>query len=537
MAKISILIPVYNVEKYLEKCLQSVINQTEKDIEIICVDDVSTDGSLEILKRYQSVDARIKVICHTENQGICKTRKDAVLVAEGEYIMFLDSDDYLSIETCETLYNAIKKSDVDVLQFGTELLYDENVSQELVDWVEHFMEPSEEYINGVALLRECFVSGKLNCNLVNKIWRSSCCKQGMEYLDDGKYISAEDRYICFLILYFAHSYIGIKNKFYHYRLAVGVTGGMVLDLTRFEKRCKGAVVSVKVKEFLEKTNSYNQYEDVYQHFYNDILYDCADCWYRKLEKADQPRGYQILLEHWNAGEIIGALARTFFEEQKQIESSIYPKKNIAVYYRYVGYKEMDCILEKYIRYIQDMGHEVLLITDADASEAGDGYLGCALIYLPAATDANWDQYVCRSRKLTELICEYNISELYYLSPTSHVMTLDKIVIVSCNVAVHMVMDEYVLDYANTTKSTMQEEISRLSMQLEEELQKQKELIIQNDHIENELSETQTELKNKIDELTDTQRRLQEIEEAYSGKIYRIIKRIEIIFRKIAAKMK
>ena len=101
----------------------------------------------------------------------------------------------------------------------------------------------------------------------------------------------------------------------------------------------------------------------------------------------------------------------------------------------------------------------------------------------------------------------------------------------------MVMDEYVLDYANTTKSTMQEEISRLSMQLEEELQKQKELIIQNDHIENELSETQTELKNKIDELTDTQRRLQEIEEAYSGKIYRIIKRIEIIFRKIAAKMK
>lgn len=357
----------------------------------------------------------------------------------------------------------------------------------------------------------------------------------MEYLDDGKYISAEDRYICFLLLYFAQSYNGIKDKLYHYRLAVGVTGGTVLDLPRFQKRCKGAIVNARVKEFLEKTNSYNHYADVYEHFQKDILYDCVDCWYRKLEEADKPKGYQILLEYWNAGEIVGALARTFFEEQKNIESSIYNKKKIAVYYRYIGYKEMDRVLEKYVQYIQDMDYELLLITDTDAPESGDSYMNSQLVHLPAATGANWDKYIFRSKALTEVLCKHNISELYYLSPTSHVKTLDKVVILSLNILVHMVMDEYVLDYENTIKKNMQEKIIQLnddySKRLDIELQKQRELVIKNEHIEKKLSEEYQKLERTQIELIDTQRRLQDIEEAYSGKIYRIIKKMETVFRK------
>lgn len=73
MPKISILIPVYNVEKYLRECLESAINQTEKDIEIICVDDASEDSSLKILQEYANRDRRIKLIKHAENMGLCKT--------------------------------------------------------------------------------------------------------------------------------------------------------------------------------------------------------------------------------------------------------------------------------------------------------------------------------------------------------------------------------------------------------------------------------------------------------------------------------
>lgn len=95
MAKVSVLIPIYNVKKYLGQCLDSVISQTEEDIEIICVEDGSTDGSCDILSDYAKRDARIRVMRHNDNMGLCKSRKDAVGAATGEYILFVDSDDYI----------------------------------------------------------------------------------------------------------------------------------------------------------------------------------------------------------------------------------------------------------------------------------------------------------------------------------------------------------------------------------------------------------------------------------------------------------
>ena len=91
---ISIIVPVYNVEAYLPQCLDSLINQTYQDLEIICVNDGSTDGSLEILQKYQSKDKRIKVVSQ-KNQGLSGARNTGISQATGEWIMFVDSDDYL----------------------------------------------------------------------------------------------------------------------------------------------------------------------------------------------------------------------------------------------------------------------------------------------------------------------------------------------------------------------------------------------------------------------------------------------------------
>ena len=132
MPKISILIPIYNVEKYLQDCLESVIHQTERDIEIICVDDASVDGSLKILQEYVNRDNRLKLLKHTENKGLCKTRKDAVEVATGKYILFLDSDDYLSLDTCEKLFAFMETGKYDFLQFGANIIPEGNVSDDMI---------------------------------------------------------------------------------------------------------------------------------------------------------------------------------------------------------------------------------------------------------------------------------------------------------------------------------------------------------------------------------------------------------------------
>ena len=103
MVKISLIIPIYNEEKYLEECLDSVLNQTFTDFEIICINDGSTDSSLKILEKYKSISDKLKVITQ-ENRGLGHARNRGLEIAKGEYICFLDGDDWLAKEAFEKLY-------------------------------------------------------------------------------------------------------------------------------------------------------------------------------------------------------------------------------------------------------------------------------------------------------------------------------------------------------------------------------------------------------------------------------------------------
>lgn len=110
---ISVIVPIYNVQEFLPGCLESIISQTFKDIEIICVDDGSTDESGTIAESYTDKDSRIKVI-HQENKGLSGARNTGMRVARGEYIAFCDSDDYYHPAFLERLYVAIKQTEADV---------------------------------------------------------------------------------------------------------------------------------------------------------------------------------------------------------------------------------------------------------------------------------------------------------------------------------------------------------------------------------------------------------------------------------------
>lgn len=116
MYNVSIIIPIFNGEKYLKKCLDSICNQTLKNIEIICINDGSTDNTLKILKKYVSKDKRIKIIS-TENNGQGSARNKALDIAEGEYIGFVDADDWVEKNTFETLFTKAKSNNYEMLFF------------------------------------------------------------------------------------------------------------------------------------------------------------------------------------------------------------------------------------------------------------------------------------------------------------------------------------------------------------------------------------------------------------------------------------
>lgn len=125
--KVSIILPVFNVEEYLKKCLESILNQTYTNIEIIIINDGSTDRSYEICKKYASIDDRV-VLLNKKNEGLALARKDGFEKSTGDYILFVDSDDYINKDFIEHAINILKNKSIDIIL--PQIIYKYSINEE-----------------------------------------------------------------------------------------------------------------------------------------------------------------------------------------------------------------------------------------------------------------------------------------------------------------------------------------------------------------------------------------------------------------------
>lgn len=160
---ISIIVPIYNVEKYLQKCIQSIINQTYKNIEIILVDDGSKDNSGKICDEFKQIDNRIKVI-HKENGGLSDARNAGLKIAKGEYIGFVDSDDYIAQDMFETLYKLAKENNADISIVSFYEIYNGKVIG-----VRDFK--SLEEMDKIEAMKELLIDTKIQSYAWNKLFK------------------------------------------------------------------------------------------------------------------------------------------------------------------------------------------------------------------------------------------------------------------------------------------------------------------------------------------------------------------------------
>lgn len=167
MVKVSIIVPVYNVDKYLEKCLDSLINQTLKDIEIICVNDGSTDTSQKILEKYSKKDNRITII-NQDNAGLSVARNSGIDIAKGEYIGFVDSDDWIDSDFYEKLYNSAKNNDADIV-VASIIRYRKCAQKYRVKYTnEKVYTDLQDKISACSIPKICYVWNKLYKNEIIK---------------------------------------------------------------------------------------------------------------------------------------------------------------------------------------------------------------------------------------------------------------------------------------------------------------------------------------------------------------------------------
>ncbi len=154
--KVSVIIPVYNTEKYLHKCLDSVINQTLKDIEIICVDDGSTDGSLGILREYEKKDPRVRVFTQP-NINAGAARNNGLSHAAGEYLSFLDADDFFEANMLEDAYCRAKDKNAEIVVFRCDHYFSETGEYKLVMWsVRPDLFPTHDPFSGEDVTKDFF---------------------------------------------------------------------------------------------------------------------------------------------------------------------------------------------------------------------------------------------------------------------------------------------------------------------------------------------------------------------------------------------
>lgn len=184
---ISIIIPVYNVEKYLDKCLDTVINQTYKNIEIIIVNDGSTDNSLDICNKYKNLDNRVKVFS-IKNSGASQARNYALKKAKGKYLAFVDSDDYIDLDMIELLYNNMIKEKADLSCCSFYEVFKDDIKKKT--------EEDKVYImNNKKTIEKSFLDEGLSVYLWNKLYKRELFKN-IE-LPVGK--SSQERFVMYEI--------------------------------------------------------------------------------------------------------------------------------------------------------------------------------------------------------------------------------------------------------------------------------------------------------------------------------------------------
>jgi len=309
--KVSIIIPIYNKEDCLRRTLDSVVHQTLKDIEIICVDDGSTDGSRAIIDEYAQRDERIVKIYHEANLGTSQARKDGVLASTGEYVMFLDADDAFKLNACEAAYAAVESTGADIVHFETDVKNCTENSAPLRGF-EKFSPMSSSKIEG-ELLQRFWSVRKFGWILFNKIYLGTLVRKAFREVEDGYLVTGEDRYALFIILFYARSYMGIADKLYEYNFGRGITGQKVIKIEHFKKFLEQKKVIDALHRFARAKSLYEEYVAIIDEIDKIYLNQCTALWVNEVAENDRADAFEELVKTFGLEDVISCLAQKHWD--------------------------------------------------------------------------------------------------------------------------------------------------------------------------------------------------------------------------------
>lgn len=442
--QVSIIIPVHNDAPYLRECLDSVVRQTLREIEILCVDDASTDGSGAILDEYAARDGRIKLIRYPENRSASQARKDAVLASRGEYIQFLDADDALELSACEELVKRMRMHRVDLLQFGVRVLNADGLPAIDIEAMEKFLRPYPGRIEGPDVFTACFRDGKFGFTLCNKMYAGDFCRQAFRHVPDGFYPKAQDLFAFFILAFYARSYVGVSDLvLHHYRFGSGLTGRSTMAFDRFTVYCSEVHVAAGIRRFLEEQGAWDQHRPEYEKLRTGLLDNLIWHWRMQLPLPSRAQGLDLLMAGWGTADVLARLAVAGWlrpadtaQDVRGAESlrcHARPLRTLGVYAAGAAARLPAPVLPW-----TDLDCKTIMFVDGASNPAATGE---RRVVLPAAGRSNEDPFGVRARAWEQGLAEHGVDAVLYRVSAPPLLLWDLLAIKSRGVAFLAVVPE------------------------------------------------------------------------------------------------
>lgn len=304
--KVSIIIPVYNTpEAYLRQCLDSVLSQTLKELEIICVDDCSTDGSLAILEEYKTKNPNIKLIKHVTNQGISVARNTGASHVAGEYLYFIDCDDWIESKALQSLYVKASSQNVDLLLFAGTMDYEEEHLKQSHKQRKNYLQYEnipEKVMKGYELFQLLQDSSQYHAMIWLQLTKTSYFQENQLAFHPLTSCAGEDLVYSFQNYLTAERALCVPDIYYHYRLRTGSGSTKKRDYSFIKGYSSGILLSFLQAESLHLP------EDVYSSVQKNLESRCLSlsrC-YREITGEESTKVLETLenMKHLLSGQAL-----------------------------------------------------------------------------------------------------------------------------------------------------------------------------------------------------------------------------------------
>lgn len=472
---VSIIIPAYNAERSIETAIQSALVQTWENIEIVVVDDGSTDCTAQIVNNLVKKDSRVRFIQFDANMGTLVARLTGINAATGQFITFLDSDDYLDSEAIEICLDMKTEngSFFDIVQFGIEPHYAHKRLSCDINWTDEYCQPPAKVLFGSDIQHLIFREQGAPWCLYGKIFNANIAKKAAAQIPAQRLTMAEDACICFHICAFAQTYIGLPYlRAYHYNIDAGASGAVERksSLSNFEKFCTAASAAAIMENFAHSVKNRQNIIEDFEATKNTLIDHCILKLSENVEKKDRADAFDLMLAHWRPSEIAARLASiynnstracikdlcldSYFCEARHSatqdctrqrfakqdctpqhsaelhyktthRATSYPVKTIAIYYVRIHTGGAEKTTVNLINLWLKMGYKVVLFTDEPPCNTDYKIEGeVPRVVLPCPNDTEQGAYEKRARALQDAIKRHNIDTLVYCDHKSKLLTWD-----------------------------------------------------------------------------------------------------------------